>query len=183
MTGWDHEFAVPFINEGHFHVTDPGPLRAPVLDFSLRRDEALDLILETRTAPDAQSTAPEHPSGTVRITTECASLENIGGVKVRLTGLLPLSSPNLQSITGLGRANMSKKQRYMRLRPRCGTALRHATPLTGLKTCQRVPSSGRISSRQRLKPPRPGDSALALMASPFSERTWGSHRVARPLKS
>jgi hypothetical protein len=89
MTGWDHEFAVPFINEGHFHVTDPGPLRAPVLDFSLRRDEALDLILETRTAPHAKSTAPEHPSGTVRITTECASLENIGGVRVRLTGVLP----------------------------------------------------------------------------------------------
>jgi hypothetical protein len=89
MTGWDHEFAVPFINEGHFRVTDPGPLRAPVLDFSLRRDEALDLILETRIAPDAKSTAPEHPSGTVRITTECASLENIGGVKVRLTGVIP----------------------------------------------------------------------------------------------
>jgi hypothetical protein len=86
MTGWDHEFAVPFINEGHFHVTDPGPLRAPIIDFSLRRDEALDLILETKTAPDAKSTAPEYPSGTVRITTECASLANIGGVKVRLTG-------------------------------------------------------------------------------------------------
>ncbi len=89
MTGWDHEFAVWFINEGHFRVTDPGPLRAPVLDLSLRRDEALDLILETRVAPDAKSTAPEHPSGTVRITTECACLENIGGVKVRLTGVLP----------------------------------------------------------------------------------------------
>jgi hypothetical protein len=89
MTDWDQEFAVPFINEGHFHVTDPGPLRAPVLDFSLRRDEALDLILETKTAPDAKSTAPEYPSGTVRLTTECASLENIGGVKVRLTGVIP----------------------------------------------------------------------------------------------
>jgi hypothetical protein len=89
MTGWDHEFAVPFLNEGHFRVTDPGPLRAPILDFSLRRDEALDLILETKTAPDAKSTATEHPSGTVRIATECASLENIGGVKVRLRGVIP----------------------------------------------------------------------------------------------
>ena len=89
MTGWDHEFAVPFINEGHFRVTDPGPLRAPVLDFSLRRDDALDLILETTTAPDAKSTAPEHPSGTVRIATECISLENIGGIKARLTGVIP----------------------------------------------------------------------------------------------
>jgi hypothetical protein len=89
MTGWDHEFAVPFINEGLFRVTDPGPLRAPILDFSLRRDGALDLILETRTTPEAKSTAPEHPSGTVRISTECASLENIAGVKVRLTGVIP----------------------------------------------------------------------------------------------
>jgi hypothetical protein len=89
MTDWDHEFALPFINDGHFHVTDPGPLCAPVLDFSLRRDRALKLILETRTAPDAKSTAPEHPSGTVRITTESANLENIGGVKVKLTGVIP----------------------------------------------------------------------------------------------
>ena len=70
-------------------MTDPGPLRAPIIDFSLRRDEALDLILETRTVPDAKCTAPEYPSGTVRITTECASLENFGGVKVRLTGVIP----------------------------------------------------------------------------------------------
>jgi hypothetical protein len=89
MTGWDHEFAIPFINDGLFHLTDPGPLRAPVLDFSLRRDEALHLILETKTVPEAKSTAPEHPSGTVRINTETASLENIGGVKVRLRGVLP----------------------------------------------------------------------------------------------
>jgi hypothetical protein len=73
-------------------VTDPGPLRAPVLDFTLRRGEALDLILETRTSPDAKSTAPEYPSGTVRITTESASLENIGGVKVRLAGVIPYRS-------------------------------------------------------------------------------------------
>jgi hypothetical protein len=31
MTGWDHEFAVRFINGGHFRVTDPGPLHAPAL--------------------------------------------------------------------------------------------------------------------------------------------------------
>jgi len=89
VTAWDHDFAVRLINEGHFHVSDPGPLRAPILDFSLRRDGALDLILETRTAPDAKSTAPQHPNGTVLINRECASLENIGGVKVRLMGVIP----------------------------------------------------------------------------------------------
>lgn len=74
---------------GSFSGDRPGPLRAPVLDFSLRRDEALDLILETRISPDAKSAATERSRGTVRIATECASLENIGGVKVRLKGVVP----------------------------------------------------------------------------------------------
>jgi len=89
VTGWDHEFAVSFINDGHFHVAEPGPLHSPILDFSIRRNEELDLILETKAPLEAKSTAPEHPSGTVRINTDCAGLENIGGVKVKLTGVLP----------------------------------------------------------------------------------------------
>jgi len=182
LTGWDHEFAVPFINEGHFRVTDPGPLRAPVLDFSLRRDEALDLILETRTAPGAKSTAPEHPSGHVRITTECASLENIGGAKSQAHGVYPIESEP-RSTTRQAGMNTLKKQRYMHLKPRCKAALRDATRLTGLKTCQTVHSSGRISSRQRLKPPRLASSALAMTASRFSARTRGSRRVGPPQKS
>src|ERR1051326_1475665 len=93
MTAWDHEFAVPFINEGHFRVTDPGPLRAPILGFTVRRGNALDLILETRIATGATSTDPERPSGTVRIATESASLENFVGIKVRLMGVMPLAPP------------------------------------------------------------------------------------------
>ena len=89
MSAWDHEFAVPFINEGHFRVTDPGPLRAPIFGFSLRRNKALRLVLESRTAPQARSTAHQYPDGTTRITTECVSLENIGGVKVTLKGVVP----------------------------------------------------------------------------------------------
>jgi hypothetical protein len=89
VTAWDHDFALRLINEGHFELTDPGPLRAPIIDFSLCRDAALDLLLESRTAPDAKSTARESPDGTVRINTESASLENLGGVKVRLKGVIP----------------------------------------------------------------------------------------------
>jgi hypothetical protein len=89
MTGWEHEFAVPFINDGHFYVTAPGPLRSPVKDFSVRRDEGLELIIETRCMPDAQSTDPERPPGTVHLNVEVVELENIGGMKVTLRGVIP----------------------------------------------------------------------------------------------
>lgn len=86
---WEHEFALPFINEGHFYVKAPGPLRAPIKDFSLRRDEGLELIIETRCPPDAKSTEPERPPGTVRLNVESAELENIGGMKAKLQGVIP----------------------------------------------------------------------------------------------
>jgi hypothetical protein len=89
MAPWEYEFALSFINDGHFHVTDPGPLHSPVLDFSIRRDEDLELILETRTPADAKSAAIERPSGTVRITTESVELENVGETKAKLLGVVP----------------------------------------------------------------------------------------------
>ncbi len=86
---WQHEFALSFINGGHFQVKDAGPLRAPINDFSIRRDDKLTLIIETRCPPDAKSIAPEQPSGTLRISTESAELENIGGIKATLRGVVP----------------------------------------------------------------------------------------------
>lgn len=86
---WEHEFAVSFINDGHFYVTAPGPLRAPVKDFSIRRNEGLELIIETRCPPDAKSTEPERPPGTVRLNVESVELENIGGMKAKLQGVIP----------------------------------------------------------------------------------------------
>lgn len=91
MAPWEYEFTLSFINDGHFHVTDPGPLHSPVLDFSIHRDEDLQLILETRAPPDAKSAVIERPSGTVRITTECVELENVGGMKAKLLGVVPYS--------------------------------------------------------------------------------------------
>jgi hypothetical protein len=182
MTGWDHEFAVPFINEGHFRVTDPGPLRAPVLDFTLRRDEALDLIIETKTAPDAKSTAPEHPSGTVRIATECVSLENIGGVKVRLTGVIPYrvrTSTNYR----IGQDEHVEEAKVHALEAVVRSNVEARSPSTGLRIFHSAHSSGRISSRQRLKPPRGASSASAMTASRFSVPSRDSHRAAQPLKS
>jgi hypothetical protein len=86
---WEYEFALPFINNGHFYVTDPGPLRAPVNDFSIRRNEGLTLVIETRCPSDAKSIEPERPPGTVRLSVESAELENIGGIKAKLQGVIP----------------------------------------------------------------------------------------------
>jgi hypothetical protein len=89
MAIWDHEFAVDFINEGHFYFVDPGPLHAPIRGFMLRRDAALKLILETRIEKNATSTAAQHPSGTLRIATESANLESIAKLKATLSGVMP----------------------------------------------------------------------------------------------
>ncbi len=86
---WEHEFALSFINEGHFYMTAPGQLRAPIKDFSIRRNEGLTLIIETRCPPDAKSTEPERLPGTVRPNVESAELENIGGMKAKLQGVIP----------------------------------------------------------------------------------------------
>lgn len=91
MAPWEYEFAPSFINGGHFHVTDPGPLHAPILDFSIRRDEDLELVLETQAPSDAKSAAIERSSGTIRITTEWVELENAGGLKAKLSGVVPFS--------------------------------------------------------------------------------------------
>ena len=86
---WERENALSLINNGHFEVTDPGPLRAPINDFSMRRNDKLDIIMETRCPPEAKSTAPDCPSGTVRMNTDSAKLENPGGTKVTLLGVTP----------------------------------------------------------------------------------------------
>ena len=47
------------------------------------------LIIETRCPPDAKSTEPERLPGTVRPNVESAELENIGGMKAKLQGVIP----------------------------------------------------------------------------------------------
>jgi hypothetical protein len=86
---WERENALSLINNGLFKVTDPGPLRSPIDNFSMRRDPRLKIILETRCPPEAKSTSPERPSGTVRLNTDNAQIESPGGVKVTLLGVTP----------------------------------------------------------------------------------------------
>ena len=89
MSAWDWEPFDDTFNRGLFKITRPGPLRAPITKFSLRRDDQLELILETETAGSATSTAVNYPSGTVRINKDTIEFENIAGVIGRAGGVLP----------------------------------------------------------------------------------------------
>jgi len=86
VIGWERE---PFelINEGHFRVTDPGPLHAPIHSFSIGRNEKQDLILKTLAPTDARSSAPKAPSGTLRFNTDAAELTNLAGTRLILSGV------------------------------------------------------------------------------------------------
>lgn len=90
MSNWERESFDTVINQGLFHVTDHGPLHAPIISFSLKRNEKLRLILETQTGPNAKSTLIERPAGTVRINTETVELTNISAIKANLVGVQPI---------------------------------------------------------------------------------------------
>jgi hypothetical protein len=86
VIGWERE---PFelINEGHFRVTDPGPLHAPIHSFSIGRNEKQELILKTLAPTDAKSSAPKTPSGTLRFNTDAVELTNLAGTRLILSGV------------------------------------------------------------------------------------------------
>jgi hypothetical protein len=57
MLDWKNQ-SVDLLNELGFRICDPGPLRAPIHTFKIRRDENLDLLIETEAPVNAKSTAP-----------------------------------------------------------------------------------------------------------------------------
>ena len=86
VIGWERE---PFelINEGHFRVTDPGPLHAPIHSLSIGRNEKQELILKTLAPTYAKSSAPGKPSGTLRFNTDAVELTNLAGTRLILSGV------------------------------------------------------------------------------------------------
>jgi hypothetical protein len=88
VIGWERE---PFelLNKGSFRIADPGPLHAPIHSFSIRRNEKHQLLLETRAPADAKSSAPEYPSGILRLNTDTVELLNVSGIKATLCGVQP----------------------------------------------------------------------------------------------
>ena len=90
---WDwKDQNIEMLNEAGFKVSDPGPLHAPVLSFRIRRDEHLKIVLETETALDAKSIAEKIPSGTLRYSTETATIvHKFTDATATLTGVQTLS--------------------------------------------------------------------------------------------
>ena len=89
MNSWDWEPIDGILNHGLFKITEPGPLHAPITGFTLRRDEQLELILETKTAASATSAAVKYPSGTIRISTEAVEFQNVSSLTARAGGVVP----------------------------------------------------------------------------------------------
>jgi hypothetical protein len=115
MSNWDSESFDEVINRGHFSITQPGPLHTPIHSFAVRRNEKLELVLETHCPEDAKSDAIQHPSGTVRINTDTIELTNIGGLKACAIGVQPLHVlTSLNHETGArGLCERSRIQEYI----------------------------------------------------------------------
>jgi hypothetical protein len=90
---WDwKDQNIEMLNEAGFKLSDPGPLHAPILGFKIRRDEHLEIVLETETALDAKSIAEKIPSGTLRYNTETATIDHkFTDATATLTGVQTLS--------------------------------------------------------------------------------------------
>jgi hypothetical protein len=90
MWRWQEE-TFELVNKGHFRVTNPGPIHAPVYTFLFRYDDDLNLILETHAPADAKSTSEVYPRGTVRTNTEVVEFENVAGMNAVATGVFSTS--------------------------------------------------------------------------------------------
>ena len=91
LTAWDWESFEGVINGGHFQITDPGPLHAPILELSIKRNEKLELIMETQVAEGARANATTPPDGRARINTDKVEMTNHAGIMATATGVQPYS--------------------------------------------------------------------------------------------
>jgi hypothetical protein len=89
MASWETEPLDKIMNHGLFSITLPGPLHAPIQNFSIRRNDKLELVLETHCPADAKSAAVDRSAGTVRINIDEIELTNISGIKARAVGVQP----------------------------------------------------------------------------------------------
>jgi hypothetical protein len=103
MFDWKNH-SIDLINELKFKIADPGPLHAPVHKFKIRRDEKLDLLIETEAAIDAKSSAQNHPSGTIYISTEKVKIEHPFFVGEGRTH----RCPDARRLTGRGQASRDR---------------------------------------------------------------------------
>jgi hypothetical protein len=116
MINWEKE-SLDLLNQGHFRITDPGPLHSPIQRFSIRRDDKLDLILETEAAAGAKSGAVPYPPGTVRFDEEQAELVSVAGIKAVLAGVATHSVKILHGGSGPSELKETASVRQLTVTP------------------------------------------------------------------
>ncbi|MGH9436329.1 MAG: hypothetical protein ACRD4R_01280 [Candidatus Acidiferrales bacterium] len=88
MCDWEWESFEHLIGAGSFEIENAGPLRAPVRNFSIKRNEKLQLILETRASGTAASeSGNSFPLGTVRVNTDAVTFVNGKGTRLVAAGV------------------------------------------------------------------------------------------------
>ena len=75
LNNWEWECFEKFIKNESFYVTDSGPLAGSVTEFSIRRDQDLNLILATTSLNPQEQTA-KFPPETVFIPSDQIRFEN-----------------------------------------------------------------------------------------------------------
>src|SRR5882757_9181203 len=89
MNPWDWEFFESEVTADAYVVDDHGPLFGPLTGFTLRRDEDLNLMLDTLSASDSTSSAIERPAGSVYVSTAEVKFEGRFGADATATGVIP----------------------------------------------------------------------------------------------
>ena len=90
MPFWEREPFPGFINEEHFAFSDHGPLQSPIKSFKLRRNEKLQLRLETLGGKEAIQQRVLRMGETAYIEEDQnAEIKSIGGLTVKLSGVIP----------------------------------------------------------------------------------------------
>jgi hypothetical protein len=89
MNPYDWEFFESEVTADAYVVADHGTLFGPVTGFTLRRDEDLNLMLDTLSASDSTSSAIERPAGSVYISTAEVKFEGRFGAGVTASGVIP----------------------------------------------------------------------------------------------
>ena len=87
MINWKWESFEDYLKSNLFSFSDPGPLHAPIREFTLKRDDNLRSVLETFATQNAKSNAVNYPAGTVQINTDTATLSDPMGSTVTLTAI------------------------------------------------------------------------------------------------
>jgi len=112
MPDWEYEPFAAFLTDDHFEVTDAGQLHAPVRSFSLKRNDKLQIILETKCGEKAEINEILRPAGSIRTNLDAVELRSrFSPTTARLIGVQRLETHTTSSRARSELKDTSKVQR------------------------------------------------------------------------